>query len=148
VFPIIETAGTPKVAVRATAGLSDATGLTIIYYRFERSREMLTITDVALQAIRDAVIAENKSVSDAYLRVSVKGGGCSGLMYNLSVDEAANEDDLVIEQGDVRILVDKKSKLFLAGLTLDYTTGLNGKGFVFNNPNATGTCGCGESFAV
>ena len=109
---------------------------------------MITVTDVALQAIRDAVIAENKSVSDAYLRVSVKGGGCSGLMYNLTVDDAAGEDDLVIEKDDVRILVDKKSKLFLNGLTLDYTTGLNGKGFVFSNPNATGTCGCGESFAV
>jgi iron-sulfur cluster assembly protein len=80
--------------------------------------------------------------------VSVKGGGCSGLMYNLSVDDNAADTDLVITSGDIRIVVDKKSKLFLHGLTLDYTTGLNGKGFVFSNPNAKATCGCGESFTV
>jgi len=109
---------------------------------------MIEVTDGALQAIRDAIGAEGKSIDGAYLRVAVKGGGCSGLMYNLSVDDVAGEEDVVLEHGDVRIVVDKKSKLFLHGLTLDYTTGLNGKGFVFNNPNATGTCGCGESFAV
>jgi iron-sulfur cluster assembly protein len=108
----------------------------------------IEVTDNALQAIRDAIVAEGKEVENAYLRVAVKGGGCSGLMYNLSVDDAASEDDAILEHGEVRIVVDKKSKLFLHGLTLDYTTGLNGKGFVFNNPNATGTCGCGESFAV
>lgn len=108
----------------------------------------IAVTDSALQAIRDAIAAEGKAVDGAYLRVAVKGGGCSGLMYNLSIDDEATEDDAVIENEDVRIVVDKKSKLFLHGLTLDYTTGLNGKGFVFNNPNATGTCGCGESFAV
>ena len=109
---------------------------------------MMTVTDQALQAIRDSIVAENKTVTDAYLRVSVKGGGCSGLMYNLSIDDSCGDDDAILEHGDVRIVVDKKSKLFLHGLTLDYTTGLNGKGFVFENPNATGTCGCGESFSV
>jgi iron-sulfur cluster assembly protein len=78
----------------------------------------------------------------------VKGGGCSGLMYNLVIDETAAESDMIIQNGDVRIVVDKKSKLFLHGLVLDYTTGLNGKGFVFSNPNAKATCGCGESFTV
>ena len=109
---------------------------------------MIEVTDSALQAIRDAMAAEGRGVDNAYLRVAVKGGGCSGLMYNLSIDAEAGEEDAVLEHGDIRIAVDKKSKLFLHGLTLDYTTGLNGKGFVFNNPNATGTCGRGESFAV
>ncbi len=109
---------------------------------------MIKVTDNAVQAIRDCIAAENKSVADAYLRVAVKGGGCSGLMYDLSIDDAAVDTDVVIASGDVRIVVDRKSKLFLHGLTLDYTTGLNGKGFVFSNPNAKATCGCGESFTV
>ncbi|HEX6790370.1 MAG TPA: iron-sulfur cluster assembly accessory protein [Candidatus Krumholzibacteria bacterium] len=109
---------------------------------------MITVTDSAVQAIRDCIAAENKTVDSAFLRVAVKGGGCSGLMYNLSIDDATTESDTIIQNGDVRIAVDKKSKLFLLGLTLDYTTGLNGKGFVFSNPNAKATCGCGESFTV
>jgi iron-sulfur cluster assembly protein len=109
---------------------------------------MITVTERALQAIRDCIAAENKAVGDAFLRVAVKGGGCSGLMYNLTVDDTMSESDTIIQNGDVRIAVDRKSKLFLLGLTLDYTTGLNGKGFVFSNPNAKGTCGCGESFTV
>jgi len=110
--------------------------------------QMIEVTDKALHAIRDCMAAEQKSVADAYLRIAVKGGGCSGLMYRLSIEDEAAQDDAVLELGEVRILVDKKSKLFLHGLTLDYSTGLNGKGFTFSNPNATGTCGCGESFAV
>jgi iron-sulfur cluster assembly protein len=109
---------------------------------------MINVTDRAVQAIRDCIAAEDKAVDAAYLRVAVKGGGCSGLMYNLSIDDNAADTDLVITSGDVRIVVDKKSKLFLHGLTLDYTMGLNGKGFVFSNPNAKATCGCGESFTV
>ncbi len=109
---------------------------------------MITVTESAAQAIRDSIAAENKTPADAYLRVSVKGGGCSGLMYHLAIDDKASDTDVIIESGDVRIVVDKKSKLFLLGLTLDYTTGLNGKGFVFSNPNAKATCGCGESFTV
>jgi len=109
---------------------------------------MITVTERALQAIRDCIAAENKAVSNAFLRVAVKGGGCSGLMYNLTIDDAMSESDTIIQNGDVRIAVDRKSKLFLHGLTLDYTTGLNGKGFVFSNPNAKATCGCGESFTV
>ena len=109
---------------------------------------MISVTDRAVQAIRDCIAAENKSTADAYLRVAVKGGGCSGLMYSLSIDVSATDTDEVIPTGDVRIVVDRKSKLFLHGLTLDYTSGLNGKGFVFSNPNAKATCGCGESFTV
>ena len=109
---------------------------------------MITVTDRAVQAIRDCIAAENKSIDTAVLRVAVKGGGCSGLMYNLSIDDQTADTDVIIQNQDVRIAVDKKSKLFLLGLTLDYTTGLNGKGFVFSNPNAKATCGCGESFTV
>jgi iron-sulfur cluster assembly protein len=109
---------------------------------------MINVTDRAVQAIRDCIAAENKSIADAYLRVAVKGGGCSGLMYQLTIDQNTADTDEVIASGDVRIVVDRKSKLFLHGLTLDYTSGLNGKGFVFSNPNAKATCGCGESFTV
>ena len=112
---------------------------------------MITVTDTAVQAIRDSISDEGKMAAEAYLRVAVKGGGCSGMMYDLSIVDSRGDDDTVLELGeghDVRIVVDKKSKLFLHGLTLDYTTGLNGKGFVFSNPNASGTCGCGESFTV
>jgi iron-sulfur cluster assembly protein len=109
---------------------------------------MMTITERAVQAIRDSIVDENKSVADWYLRVSVKGGGCSGMMYDLSIEAEQNEADTIVEYDNVRVLIDPKSKLFLHGLTLDFTTGLNGKGFVFSNPNAKGTCGCGESFNV
>jgi iron-sulfur cluster assembly protein len=109
---------------------------------------MITITEKAVEAIRDSIVEENKAVDDSYLRVSVKGGGCSGMMYDLSIDSEQQADDLLIEQEDVRVLVDPKSQLFLRGMMLDFTTGLNGKGFVFSNPNAKGTCGCGESFTV
>jgi len=109
---------------------------------------MITVTERAIEAIRESIVAEYKSVDESYLRVSVKGGGCSGMMYDLSIDSDQKDGDSVLEHGDVRIVIDSKSKLFLHGMTLDYTTGLNGKGFVFSNPNAKGTCGCGESFNV
>jgi iron-sulfur cluster assembly protein len=109
---------------------------------------MITVTERAVQAIRESIAEENKSVTESYLRVSVKGGGCSGMMYDLSIEANLQDGDEVLEREDVRILVDPKSKLFLHGMTLDFTTGLNGKGFVFSNPNASGTCGCGESFSV
>lgn len=82
------------------------------------------------------------------LRVSVKGGGCSGLMYDLSFDDKIEETDDVFEDNGVKVIVDKKSLFYLLGTTLDFSDGLNGKGFQFINPNATRTCGCGESFAV
>lgn len=109
---------------------------------------LINVTEKAIAAIRDSMADEGKNVTDSYLRVAVKGGGCSGLMYNLAIVDEVGEEDSVTTYDDVRIVVDRKSKLFLHGLTLDFTTGLNGKGFVFTNPNATGTCGCGESFTV
>lgn len=86
-------------------------------------------------------------VSD-YVRIGVKSGGCSGLSYELDFDKSQQESDKVFEDNDVRLIVDKKSFLYLIGTVLEYSGGLNGKGFVFNNPNAQRTCGCGESFSL
>ncbi|MBT8270596.1 MAG: iron-sulfur cluster assembly accessory protein [Flavobacteriaceae bacterium] len=83
-----------------------------------------------------------------FVRVGVKSGGCSGLSYDLKFDKELEDDDKVFEDNGVRIVVDKKSFLYLIGTTLDYSGGLNGSGFVFNNPNANRTCGCGESFSL
>ena len=82
-----------------------------------------------------------------FVRVGVKSGGCSGLSYDLSFDDSKSDQDRLFEDNQVKILVDKKSLLYLLGTTLEYSGGLNGKGFVFNNPNAERTCGCGESFS-
>ena len=82
-----------------------------------------------------------------FVRVGVKSGGCSGLSYDLSFDNSKSDQDRLFEDNQVKILVDKKSLLYLLGTTLEYSGGLNGKGFVFNNPNAERTCGCGESFS-
>jgi iron-sulfur cluster assembly protein len=109
---------------------------------------IVTITDSAVEAIKAAFAEENAAPEQAYLRVGVKGGGCSGLSYDLTIDTEKKEGDIEIEKGGIRLLIDAKSQLFLVGTTLDHTTGLSGKGFVFVNPNATGTCGCGESFSV
>ncbi len=108
---------------------------------------MITVTEKAKEKI-----AELRN-TDGYdpnfnLRVSVKGGGCSGLMYDLSFDNETKQTDQVIEDNGLKIYVDKKSVLYLIGTTLDFSDGLNGKGFQFVNPNASRTCGCGESFAV
>jgi len=83
-----------------------------------------------------------------FVRVGVKSGGCSGLSYELKFDSNQLDEDRLFEDNGVKILVDKKSLLYLVGTTLDYSGGLNGKGFVFNNPNANRTCGCGESFSL
>ena len=91
---------------------------------------------------------DGASLEKSFVRVGVTSGGCSGLSYNLNFDKEQKEEDKLFEDNGVRILVDKKSFLYLVGTTLEYSGGLNGKGFVFNNPNANRTCGCGESFAV
>ena len=83
-----------------------------------------------------------------FVRVGVKSGGCSGLSYELKFDSNQLNEDQLFEDNGVKILVNKKSLLYLVGTTLDYSGGLNGKGFVFNNPNANRTCGCGESFSL
>ena len=84
----------------------------------------------------------------SFVRVGVESGGCSGLSYNLDFDKTKNEDDELIDNNGIKLLVNKKSFLYLVGTTLEFSDGLNGKGFVFNNPNASRTCGCGESFSL
>lgn len=107
---------------------------------------MITVTESAKkQAIR---LMEDDGKSGYFIRVGVAGGGCSGLMYQLEFDNEEREGDKVFEDNGVKIVVDKKSFLYLIGTTLDFSGGLNGKGFVFVNPNADRTCGCGESFSV
>jgi len=91
---------------------------------------------------------EGHQLETSYVRVGVTSGGCSGLSYDLKLDQNIEESDKLFEDQGVRILIDKKSFLYLIGTTLEYQGGLNGKGFSFNNPNASRTCGCGESFAV
>jgi len=108
---------------------------------------MLSVSEKAQTRIR--VLKETEGHSEAHnLRVSVKGGGCSGLMYDLTFDDKITDTDDVFEDNGVKVIVDKKSLFYLLGTTLDFSDGLNGKGFQFINPNATRTCGCGESFAV
>ncbi len=107
----------------------------------------IKISEKAAKEIRRIMI-ENKIPETYGLRVGVKGGGCSGLTYTLGFDAAEKEGDMVINQEDIRLFVDGKSLFYLSGTTLDFSDGLNGKGFIFNNPNATKTCGCGESFSA
>jgi iron-sulfur cluster assembly protein len=107
---------------------------------------MITVTDTAKkQALR---LMEDEGKDGFFIRVGVEGGGCSGLMYQLTFDNQLNENDKSFENNGVQVVVDKKSFLDLVGTTLDFSGGLNGKGFVFNNPNAGRTCGCGESFSL
>jgi iron-sulfur cluster assembly protein len=108
---------------------------------------MISVTEKAKDQILRLRQTEGHS-EQHNIRVSVKGGGCSGLMYDLGFDEKISPADQVFEDKGVKILVDKKSLLYLLGTTLDFSDGLNGKGFQFINPNASRTCGCGESFAV
>lgn len=111
------------------------------------SNTLIQITDSAKDKILELRTQDGFS-NEHHIRVSVKGGGCSGLMYDLDFDNGLKDGDEVFEDKGVKILVDKKSMLYLLGTTLDFSDGLNGKGFQFINPNATRTCGCGESFAV
>ena len=108
---------------------------------------MISVTDKAKSRITKLRETEGHT-PDFNIRVSVKGGGCSGLMYDLFFDNTTKETDEVFEDKEVKIMVDKKSLLYLLGTTLDFSDGLNGKGFQFINPNATRTCGCGESFSI
>lgn len=108
---------------------------------------MIKVRDNAREQV-GRLIASEGHPAESFVRVGVKGGGCSGLMYELDFDQELRDDDKVFEDNGVKVVVDKKSFLYLVGTELDYTGGLNGKGFVFINPNANRTCGCGESFSL
>jgi len=107
---------------------------------------VIKVTDKAKSKALNLMEEDGKS--GFFIRVGVKGGGCSGLMYELTFDNKINESDKSFEDNGVQVVVDKKSFLYLIGTTLDFSGGLNGKGFVFSNPNADRTCGCGESFSL
>lgn len=131
-----------SVAILGTDNLSIPTGIT-----GTDENDNITITRKAIAQVKE-IKAQNNIPDDFGLRVGVKGGGCSGMSYTLGFDQAARETDLVLNVEDVNVFIDSKSMFYLMGMTLDYSDGLMGKGFTFNNPNATKTCGCGSSFAA
>jgi len=109
---------------------------------------MIKVSDTAKKKVVQLMADDGFDATQHYVRVGVKSGGCSGLSYDLKFDKSQEEEDKVFEDNGVKIIVDKKSFLYLIGTTLEYSGGLNGTGFVFNNPNANRTCGCGESFSL
>ncbi|MBI5214196.1 MAG: iron-sulfur cluster insertion protein ErpA [Ignavibacteriae bacterium] len=111
------------------------------------TKQEILITQKAINQIEEIRKKENLT-SDFALRIGVKGGGCSGFSYVLGFDNEQHHYDKVLQSNGVTIYIDEKSLMYLAGTELDFQDGLNGKGFVFNNPNAAKTCGCGSSFAV
>jgi iron-sulfur cluster assembly protein len=109
---------------------------------------MIKVSEDAKKRIALLMNDEGYNAITDFVRVGVKSGGCSGLSYELKFDKSQAETDKLFEDNEIKIVVDKKSVLYLAGTILEYSGGLNGKGFVFNNPNAQRTCGCGESFSL
>jgi iron-sulfur cluster assembly protein len=109
---------------------------------------MINVSAQAANKVASLMSEEGMDVATSYIRVGVKSGGCSGLSYDMGFVNAPEEGDQLFEDQGVKILVEKKSLLYLLGTTLEYSGGLNGKGFEFNNPNASRTCGCGESFSL
>lgn len=108
---------------------------------------MITVSDLAKEKV--AKLRQDAQLNDSFrLRASVAGGGCSGLSYKLDFDDEVKPMDQEFEDKGVKIVVDMKSFLYLAGTELKFSDGLNGKGFYFDNPNASRTCGCGDSFSV
>lgn len=109
---------------------------------------MIKVSESAKKKVVSLMKEDGFNAANDYVRVGVKSGGCSGLSYDLTFDKEKEDNDKVFEDNDIKVIVDKKSFLYLVGTTLEYSGGLNGKGFVFNNPNANRTCGCGESFSL
>lgn len=107
---------------------------------------MITVSETAAKRLTSLI--EESGFATPYVRVAVKGGGCSGLSYDLSFDTNKNPNDTLAEDRGVKVLIDNKSLLYLIGTELNFSDGLNGKGFEFINPNASRTCGCGESFSL
>lgn len=109
---------------------------------------MIKVSDHAKEKAIQLMTEDGFKPFEDFIRVGVKSGGCSGLEYVLKFDNEKSDADQIFEDNGIKIIVDKKSIVYLAGTTLEYSGGLNGKGFVFNNPNASRTCGCGESFSL
>lgn len=109
---------------------------------------MLFVSDTAKQRIESILESEGKSTTDHFVRVTVTSGGCSGLTYNMEFDNTEQPNDQIFEDKGIRVVTDLKSFLYLHNTTLEFSGGLNGKGFFFSNPNAARTCACGESFSL
>ncbi len=109
---------------------------------------MIKVSEQAKKKVVEMMREDGFDYVSDFVRVGVKSGGCSGLSYELKFDKEQTENDSLFEDNGIKIIVEKKSFLYLAGTILEYSGGLNGKGFVFNNPNANRTCGCGESFSL
>ncbi len=109
---------------------------------------MIQVSNQAKQKAIQLMTEEGFDPNNDFIRVGVKSGGCSGLEYVLKFDNQVQDGDQVYEDNGIKVVVEKKSILYLAGTTLEFSGGLNGKGFIFNNPNASRTCGCGESFSL
>lgn len=112
-----------------------------------QNNSVVALTDSAREKILSLMKREKSSLDHA-LRVSVVGGGCSGFSYKMAFEEEAGEKDIVFTENGLQVFIDQRSALFLEGLTIDYEDGLNGAGFVYKNPKASKSCGCGTSFAV
>ena len=108
----------------------------------------LTVTPVAAAEVKKFMDAEGVAAEKGGLRVSVQPGGCSGFKYGLLIEDASAEDDLVVEQDGFKVFVDPFSAQYIGGVTIDYVSSMQGSGFTFKNPNATGGCGCGSSFSA
>ena len=109
---------------------------------------MINVSETAKIKVEALMQEDGFNPKTDFVRVGVKSGGCSGLSYDLKFDKNQDKNDKLFEDNGIKIVVDTKSFLYLIGTTLDYSGGLNGSGFVFNNPNANRTCGCGESFSL
>lgn len=137
--PILSETKNPPLEGREASTLEGRETLANCIYISDKAK------DKVLQLMNDAGISSDPSY---FVRVGVVGGGCSGLSYKLDFDNEQKPMDQVFEDNGVKIVTDLKSFLYLVNTTLDFSDGLNGKGFYFSNPNASRTCGCGESFAV
>jgi len=107
----------------------------------------IKVTDKAAKEVK-RIMAENSVGSEFALRVGIKGGGCSGFSYDIAFDSLNRPGDKILESNGIKLFIDAKSYIYLVGTEIDFSDGLNGKGFIFNNPNAVNTCNCGESFCV
>ena len=118
------------------------------YLESSYTSTMIKVSETAKSKVLQLMQEDGFDPANDYVRVGVKSGGCSGLSYDLKFDKSQIDGDKLFEDNGVKIVVDTKSFLYLIGTTLEYSGGLNGAGFVFNNPNANRTCGCGESFSL